>query len=197
MTNEKKNMEDLDDREDGTTIKVSQETDSAEQARKEPDQAIKEMEEKLQKVEDEAKESYDRMLRVSAEFENYKKRNMREMNEFRKFANESLIKELLPIVDNLERAIILSDSDSQINNSILEGVNLTLKDILKVLENFSVKPIDVVGKDFDPGFHEAVYQEETDDYPENTVIKELQRGYMIHDRLLRPAMVAVSKPEAK
>jgi len=154
---------------------------------------LKELEEKLKNKELEAKQEHDRFLRVSAEFENYKKRSAREMSEFRKYANESLISEMLTVVDNIERAIITSSSNDQANSCIIEGVSLTLKEILKVFDNFGVKPIESLCKAFDPNFHQAVMQEESDEHPDNTVIAELQKGYMIHDRLLRPSMVIVSK----
>ena len=115
------------------------------------------------------------------------------MNDFRKFANESFIKAMLPVVDNLDRAIESSSNDDHAQNSVLEGVNMTLKEILKVFEQFNVKPFESLGKAFDPALHQAVMQEETNDHPENTVLNELQKGYMMHDRLLRPAMVVVSK----
>jgi len=159
---------------------------------KKTDKPLKELEAKLKGVKDEAKQTYDRLLRVSAEFENYKKRSSREINEFRKFANESLIKEMLPVLDNLERAIASSGDDENTNSCILEGVDMTLKEILRIFEKFGVKPIESPGKIFDPCFHQAVMQEESEKHPENTVLKELQKGYMIHDRLLRPAMVVVS-----
>ncbi len=140
-----------------------------------------------------AAETHDRFLRVSAEFENYKKRTQREISEFRKYANESLIKEVLPVVDNLERAIASSTTDEKAKNRVVEGVDLTLKEILKIFEKFGVKPIESLGKTFDPSFHQAVMQEESLDKPDNTVLNELNKGYMIHERLLRPAMVVVSK----
>jgi molecular chaperone GrpE len=157
---------------------------------------IKELEEKLTNSETEAKQNYDRFLRVSAEFDNYKKRSAREMSEFRKYANESLISELLTVVDNIERAICTSSSDDKANSCIIEGVSLTLKEILRVFDNFGVKPIESLNKTFDPNFHQAVMQEESEEHPDNTVIAELQKGYMIHDRLLRPSMVVVSKSKA-
>jgi molecular chaperone GrpE len=157
---------------------------------------IKELEEKLKNSETEAKQNYDRFLRVSAEFDNYKKRSAREMSEFRKYANESLISDMLTVVDNIERAISTSSSDDKANSCIIEGVSLTLKEILRVFDNFGVKPIESLNKTFDPNFHQAVMQEESEDHPENTVITELQKGYMIHDRLLRPSMVVVSKSKA-
>ena len=156
---------------------------------------LQEMETRLESVEQEAKEAHDRFLRVSAEFENYKKRSAREMDEFRKFANESLIREMLTVVDNLERALNSSNNDNQKNSPIAEGVDMTLKEILKVFKKFNVKPIEALGKPFDPNFHQAAMQEETNEHPENTVLNELEKGYMIHDRLLRPAMVVVSMPK--
>ena len=154
---------------------------------------FKEMEEKVESLEKEAKETHDRLLRVSAEFENYKKRAAREMNDFRKFANESFVKAMLPVIDNLDRAIESSNNEKHTDSSMIEGVNMTLKEILKVLEQFGVKRFDSLGDTFDPVLHQAVMQEETDRHAENSVVKELQKGYMIHDRLLRPAMVVVSK----
>jgi len=158
--------------------------------------SVKDLEDKLHGKEVEAKETYDRLLRVSAEFENYKKRSAREMEEFRKFANQSLIKEMLSVVDNLELAMNSTDSQKAIDKGVVEGLEMTHREILRVFERFNVKPIDAKNQAFDPTFHEAVMQEETDEFPENTVINEMQRGYLIHDRLLRPAMVVVAKPKA-
>ena len=159
------------------------------------DDPIKELEAKLEAKEKEAVESYDRLLRVSAEFDNFKKRSNREMDEYRKFANQSLIKEMLSVVDNLELAMNSTDGHKAIDKDLLQGLEMTHREILKVFERFYVKPIDAIGQPFDPAFHEAVMQEETNDSPKNTVINELQRGYMIHDRLLRPSMVVVAKPK--
>jgi molecular chaperone GrpE len=154
---------------------------------------LKDMEERLESLKKEAAENHDRLLRMAAEFENYKKRNAREMNDFRKFANESFVKAMLPVVDSLDLAIASASNDQQANSSVVEGVTMTLKEIYKVFEQFGVRPIESIGKTFDPVFHQAMMQEETEVYPENTVSRELQKGYMIHDRLLRPAMVVVSK----
>lgn len=158
-----------------------------------PVEPLKEMEEKVESLKKEAAENHDRLLRVAAEFENYKKRAAREMNDFRKFANESFVKAMLPVVDSLDLAIESSSNDKHANNSMVEGVNMTLKEILKVFEQFGVKRFESIGNTFDPSLHQAVMQEETKAHPDNTVLKELQKGYMIHDRLLRPAMVVVSK----
>ena len=137
---------------------------------------LEEMEKKLASLEQESKETHDRLLRVSAEFENYKKRATREIADFRKFANESFAKALLPVVDNLDRAIESSSNDEQTNSSVVEGVSMTLKEIMRVLEQFSIKPFESLGKAFDPGFHQAMHQEETEEHLDNTVIKEFKKG---------------------
>jgi len=151
------------------------------------------LEEKLDEAKQEAAQTYDRFLRVAADFDNYKKRTTREMNDLRKYANEALLKDLLSAVDNLERAVHSSNDSENHANGIIEGVHMTLKELLKILEKYQVKPIEAVGKTFDPAFHQAFMTEESEEYPENTVLKEFQKGYTLHDRLLRPAMVVVSK----
>ena len=163
------------------------------------DTTIEQLKSDLDQVRQEAADEHDRLLRLSAEFDNYKKRMDRQAEEFKKYANESLLKELLTVVDNLERAISSTDVDKGVNSEacVIEGVEMTLNEILKVLKKFNVTPIEAKGKPFDPVYHDAMMQEETDEYPENTVINELQKGYLIHDRLLRPAMVVVSKPKSK
>ena len=156
---------------------------------------LKEMQARLEAKEQEAKETYDRLLRVSADFENYKKRSAREIEEYRKYANQTLLKEMLSVVDNLELAIDSSNHGKKTDKNLIEGLNLTLNEILRVFEKFNVKPIEAQGQTFDPAFHEAVMREETNDFPENTVISEFQKGYLIHDRLLRPSMVVVAAPK--
>ena len=155
---------------------------------------LEELEAKLAAKEEEAKEAHDRLLRVSADYENYKKRSAREMEDFRKYANQSLLKEMLSVVDNLELAINAAKEEKNADKKLIEGLNLTRNEMLRVFEKFNVKPIKARGETFDPAFHEAVMREETDDYPENTVMSEFQKGYLIHDRLLRPAMVVVATP---
>jgi molecular chaperone GrpE len=141
----------------------------------------------------EAQENYDKYLRVFAEFDNYKKRSTREMNDFRKYANEALLRDMLTVVDNLERAINSSNDHAEDTSSIVEGVRMTLGGILDLIEKHHVAPIESEGKPFDPQFHQAFQQEESEDHPSNTVLKEFQKGYLLHDRLLRPSMVVVSK----
>ena len=154
------------------------------------------LEVKLKAAEHKAEEYYDRLLRASAEFDNYKKRTTREMREVVRYANEKLFKELLFVVDNLDRAIESARQDGPDDDPLLEGVRLTLNEIEKIFERHNVKPIKAIGEPFDPNFHQAMMQEETEEEPANTVIREMQRGYVLHDRLLRPAMVVVSKAKS-
>ncbi len=187
-------------------VKIRVENDKADKEKKslptsEPDQEdrieeddpLAELEAKFESARKEAQEAYERFLRVSADFENYKKRSAREMEDFRKFANESLVKTLLPVVDNLERALDSMVDNEPADNSIAAGVQMTLAEILAIFEKFHVKPIESLENPFDPGFHQAVMQEEADNYPDKTVVKELQKGYLMHDKLIRPSMVVVSK----
>jgi molecular chaperone GrpE len=177
-----------------TADKELRQTESEKDEQTQIEDPLQGLETKLKAKEAEAKETYDRLLRVSADFENYKKRTAREMEALRKYANQSLLKEMLSVVDNLELAIESSNDNKNIDKSLVDGLNLTLNEILRVFEKFNVKPIAAKGKNFDPTYHEAVMREESDDFPENTVLSEFQKGYLIHDRLLRPAMVVVAVP---
>jgi molecular chaperone GrpE len=159
--------------------------------------SVKELEKRCETAEQESRQNYERLLRVSADFENFKKRSFRETDDFRKYANELLLLELLTVVDNLERAIQSTSGENNEAGCVIEGVEMTLKALLKIFERFSVKLIEAVGKPFDPNFHQAMMQEASDLYPENTIISEFQKGYMLHDRLLRPSMVVVSKGPSK
>ena len=153
------------------------------------------LEEHLEAATRESEENMDKFMRASADLENYKKRTAREMDDLRKYANQSLVKDLLPVLDNLELAIKSSRERENGDNNLLDGVELTRKEILKVFEKFNIEKIDALGKAFDPRFHEAVMREETSKYSENTVINELQKGYLMHDRLIRPSMVVVAMPK--
>jgi molecular chaperone GrpE len=144
----------------------------------------------------EAQEYYERLLRCAAEIDNLKKRQEKEKAELLQFANENLIKELLPVVDNLERAL---EHGRQLDapSPLLEGLELVYQGFLKALTRFGVTPIACVGQAFDPAFHNAVMQEENTEVEDCTILKELQKGYLLQSRLLRPAMVVVAKNTQK
>ncbi len=138
-------------------------------------------------------ESEDKVLRLAADFENTKKRLEREREISLKFAEENILKELLPGIDNIERAMD-QGRESGGRESLLEGVELTRNGLLATLEKFGVKAIDAAGQPFDPNIHEALAMEETDEMEPNMVLREYQKGYFYKERLLRPAKVIVSKP---
>ncbi len=144
----------------------------------------------------EAQEYYDRMLRLAAEVENLKKRQERERADLLQFANENLIRELLPVLDNLERAL---EHGRQGDGPapLLEGLELVHQDFLKALKRFGVSPFVSEGQPFDPNYHHAVIEEKASEVGDQTVLQELQKGYLIHSRLLRPALVVVARQPGK
>jgi len=150
------------------------------------------MQKELNEAEVQTQVAIDKMMRLAAEFDNYKKRNAKEYENIRKYAAENIIKELIPIVDNFERAIE-SATESRDFNSFIEGVKLILNQMLNLLDKEGVTRIKAVGEVFDPNIHEAVMHIASDEYPENVIIQELQKGYILRDRVIRPAMVSVSK----
>jgi molecular chaperone GrpE len=135
---------------------------------------------------------YDRLLRKTAEFDNYRKRTDRERIQLSEAAAANLIEELLPIVDDMERAL-KADAGSEATAAIRRGVELIHKQMIETLRKRGVKPIESLGADFDPHFHQAVSHEPADGRREGEVVEEFSRGYMLGDRLLRPAMVKVAK----
>lgn len=145
---------------------------------------------------EEKQKNWDLYLRERAELENFRKRMQREKEDLVRFANENLLRELLTVIDNLERAIEHARSNEETVQGLLEGVEMTLSQCRKLLEKFGVTPVTAVGEPFDPSWHEAMGQLESAEHPANTVLQELQKGYVLNDRLLRPAMVLVSKPPA-
>lgn len=146
----------------------------------------------LAKRDEEIKQLKDRLLRLAAESENARKRLEREKAEAIAYANENILRSLLAVGDSLELAIRHSEGDVD-PQALLEGVRMTHKVFLDVLARYGCVPFDSQGKVFDPNFHEAMLQQESEEFAENTIIQEYQKGYMLNDRLLRPAMVVVSK----
>jgi molecular chaperone GrpE len=137
------------------------------------------------------KELNDKYLRLAAEFDNYKRLAQRDQRDLIRFGNEQLLKELLPVVDNLERAVKAS-RDGGSSDVLIQGVDLTLKQLTGALTRFHVVPVETVGQPFDPATHQAVTSIASKKVPKQHVIDEFQRGYLLHDRILRAAMVSVS-----
>ncbi|MEC7086487.1 MAG: nucleotide exchange factor GrpE [SAR324 cluster bacterium] len=189
--------ENLDEAEKG-----SEEVSASAEAAEEGDDSVDEetevsdreptVEERAADAESKYKEMQDRYLRLNAEFDNYKKRMMRENSDRLKYFNMELIKELLPSVDNLERAISHAGDENSDLENMIEGLQMVYKGMQEAFGKFGVSEIESIGKEFDPNCHQAVGMIESQEVPENHVAEECLKGYYLHDRIIRPTMVRVS-----
>jgi molecular chaperone GrpE len=148
--------------------------------------------EEIQELRKTSDKNYDLYLRSQAEIENIKKRNKKEKEDWLKYANESLIKDLLPSLDSLEKALAHTNNENTLD-ALRDGVGLTLKGLKGALSRSGLEEVRAKGEIFDPSFHEAVSQVENNDMKPGTIVEELQKGYLLNTRLIRPAMVVVSK----
>ncbi len=142
-------------------------------------------------------EYLDKMLRLQADFENMRKRLEKEKQDFVKFANEEIILELLNILDDLERVVDLAQEEHQDLPAFLKGVEMILAHLYEMLKENGIKPIEAEGKPFDPHYHEALIQVENKELAEHTIVEELQKGYLLNDRIIRTAKVKVSKKKVE
>ena len=160
--------------------------------------AVNELAEKVAALEKEKKDNWDRYLRAAADLENLRKRQRREIEDVKLETKGKVLKEMLPVVDNLERAIEHASTTGEADQGlrpIVEGVQLVLRQFATAFERLEVTQVDAMGKPFDPNMHEAISQQESDE-PPGTVVQVLQRGYKSGDRLLRPTLVVVAKAKA-
>jgi molecular chaperone GrpE len=143
----------------------------------------------------EKQDTWDRLLRTTADLDNVRKRTRREIDDARTEARSKVLREMLPVIDNLERAVEHAEGTQAATGvaSLIEGVKLVLRQFAQALERSDVTPVEAVGKPFDPNMHEAISQIETTEHAPGSVVQALQRGYMIGNRLLRPALVVVAK----
>lgn len=148
----------------------------------------------LQAVRDEAQATFARYQRLAADFENYKRRTRQELADRTQYATEELLARLLPILDNFRRA--LDHAPQGVDRSWFEGIKLVARQFEDVLQAQGLSQIPAVGEKFDPSQHEAIAREETDEHEEGTVVEELQPGYRLHNRVLRPTLVKVAHPRA-
>lgn len=163
-----------------------------EEAQTDQDEHSLTLETKLAQCEAQAKEYYSHLQRLQADFDNYRKRTQKEKEETVKYAAEKVIAALLPVLDNFERAMA-STQTAQDFAGFAQGVEMILKQMQNVLTKEGLTSINALGETFDPNLHDAVMQVDSEDYPENTVIEELQKGYYLKDKVLRPSMVKVSR----
>lgn len=157
------------------------------------EQSWAELQQKLETAQKEKEEAYDRMLRLQADFENFKRRSRQEYEQACLYGAEDLLKKILPALDSLERAVAAFDVNSD-NSSWQEGVRLTLRQLQTILNTEGLQAVESLNKSFDPQIHEAVFQETSADVSEPIVIEELQKGYLYKSKLLRPALVKVAVP---
>jgi molecular chaperone GrpE len=148
----------------------------------------------LQAARDEAQANFARYQRLAADFENYKRRTRQELADRTQYANEELLRKLLPILDNLRRA--LDHAPEAIDRNWFDGLRLIVRQFEDTLQAQGVSPIPAVGEKFDPSKHEAIAREETDEHEEGTIVEEMQPGYRLHERVLRPTLVKVAHPRA-
>ena len=150
-----------------------------------------ELKEEFAQKEREATDNYEKYLRAVADLDNYKKRTIKEKADIIKYGKEEIIKDILPFVDSLDRA--LAHADSSDVQAFKEGIKLIQEQLLSCLKKHGVEKIDSVGLDFDPNFHEAMMQVESEEHAENKVVNEVQKGYLLNGRLLRPSKVCICK----
>jgi molecular chaperone GrpE len=150
------------------------------------------LQERLAKKEKEAADNYDKYVRAVADLDNFKKHAAKEKTELLKFGNENLIKDILPILDNFDRGLEHAESTQDIGK-LVEGLKMIKSQLLGCLEKYGVVAIESIGREFDPNLHEAMTTVETTEHEPNRVVQEFEKGYLLNNRLLKPAKVAVSK----
>ena len=148
----------------------------------------------LQAAREEAQANFGRYQRLAADFENYKRRTRQELGDRTQYANEELLRKLLPILDNLRRA--LDHAPEGADGNWFDGLRMVVRQFDDTLQAQGVSPIPAVGEKFDPSRHEAIAREETDEHEEGTIVEEMQPGYRLHERVLRPTLVKVAHPRA-
>ena len=195
---EERDVQAQESQDENTTVEINEavetvDADNVEVITDSNEERIYELEKALADAEAKIKEQQEGVLRARADVENARRRAETEVEKARKFALERFAGELLPVVDNLERAIDVADSDNDVVKPLLEGVEMTLKSFVGTLDKFELKQVTPQGETFDPELHQAMSMQESADFAPNTVMAVMQKGYTLNGRLLRPAMVMVSR----
>lgn len=160
------------------------------QVRDEGNPEVGNPQDEVNKYKSQAEEYLQMAQRVQADFDNFRRRTVQERDDLMKYGSMRLVTNLLPVLDNFERAMSSTGNEAA---QLKEGIELIYRQLRDALEKEGVKSMDAVGQEFDPNFHEAVMQAPSEEYPDNAVIEELQKGYLLADRVIRPAMVKVAK----
>ncbi|MEC1024017.1 nucleotide exchange factor GrpE [Bacillus paralicheniformis] len=192
---EEKQTEELNEQEELNETEA--ETAEAEQTAPEADAPAEDtqtemLEKQLKELQERLEEKENKLLRVQADFENYKRRARLDLEAAEKYRSQRIISDLLPALDNFERALQI-DPDNEQTKSLLQGMEMVHRQILDALKNEGVEQIPSVGEQFDPNMHQAVMQVEDEAYESNAVVEELQKGYKLKDRVIRPSMVKVNQ----
>lgn len=195
MTEERNTEQELNSQtEEETVEEVFAENEASEQTEEIPAQEEQQvpMEQKVAELEGKLDEADNRYLRLQADFDNFRRRSRIELEASAKYRAQNIITDLLPAIDNFERALKM-DVDNEQAKSLKQGVEMVYRSLLDALKNEGVEVIEAVGKEFDPHLHQAVMQAEDENYGPNIVVEEFQKGYMLKDRIIRPAMVKVNQ----
>ena len=195
MTEERNTEQELNSQpEEETVEEVFAENEASEKTEEMPSQeeAQDPMEQKVAELEGKLDEADNRYLRLQADFDNFRRRSRIELEASAKYRAQSIITDLLPAIDNFERALKM-DVDNEQAKSLKQGVEMVYRSLFDALKNEGVEVIESVGKEFDPHLHQAVMQAEDENFGPNIVVEELQKGYMLKDRIIRPAMVKVNQ----
>jgi molecular chaperone GrpE len=178
--------------EEETVEEVFAENEASEQNADMPEQEQDPAQQKIAELEAKLEEADNRYLRLQADFDNFRRRSRIELEASAKYRAQSIITDLLPAIDNFERAMKM-EVDNEQAKSLMQGVDMVYRSLLDALKNEGVEVIEAVGKEFDPHLHQAVMQAEDENYGPNIVVEEFQKGYMLKDRIIRPAMVKVNQ----
>lgn len=171
---------------------VKLEDDAANPEEMGPEERILTLEAELAQAKLQITEHYAQLQRLQAEFDNFRKRTQKEKEDLAQYAATRVVEAMLPIVDNFERALVSAETSKDFE-SFAQGVEMIYRQVYALLEKEGLKPIEAVGQPFDPNVHDAIMQVDSDEQPENTVVEELQKGYYLKDKVLRPSMVKVSR----
>ncbi len=178
---------------DSSGNEARQESSETENKEKEVADMLAKMVEKTAQLEEEAKKNYELYLRSLADLENYRKRAAKEKEEYTHFANLNILKKILGIVDDLERAMANTDDEKKDYDTLKKGLEIISRNVADLLKGEEVHAIEALGKPFDPKYHQPLITEPSDEYPAHTVIHEFQKGYIYKDRVIRPSLVKVSE----
>lgn len=192
MSNEP-NKAELDQVEEGVEVETSTDEASLMDELTQANFRVEELEQALNEANAKVEEQKDSVIRAAAEVDNMRRRSAMDIEKAHKFALEKFVNELLPVIDNMERALQGTSVEDEAAKAIYEGVELTLKSFIASVEKFGVKQVDPQGDAFDPELHQAIGMQPSADFPANTVMMVMQKGYQLNERLLRPAMVMVSQ----